>query len=102
MNIKSLWELILFDDDFTYPNYHSQTVIVQDCWRAKDRTAEQNAVRELLRKMNFEIHELPNNRENTDFCGEKVVSYCHYCLEGLKLGGADATHLAGLLFNCDL
>ncbi|MBQ9321221.1 MAG: hypothetical protein IJ239_02515 [Eubacterium sp.] len=27
-----------------------------------------------------------------------VVCYCHYCLEGLLLGGADGKHLAQLLF----
>ena len=30
--------------------------------------------------------------------GQPVVCYCHYCLEGLKLGGADATPLVSLLF----
>lgn len=145
--IKSIWELILSDESFAYPDYHGQAVIVQDCWRAKDRIKEQDTVRELLRKMNFEIRELPENRKNTDFCGvsvyrpapkrnlelaprrfvenaegkfiphtkaeqtalmqnyckrfngEKVVAYCHYCLEGLELGGADAKHLASLLFE---
>ena len=29
---------------------------------------------------------------------QPVVCYCHYCLEGLKLGGAEAYHIAGLLF----
>jgi hypothetical protein len=33
------------------------------------------------------------------FGGEKVVCYCHYCLEGLLMGGADAVHLAELLFG---
>lgn len=37
-----------------------------------------------------------------DYCQqfgrEKVVCYCHYCLDGLLLGGADAKHLAQLLF----
>ena len=37
-----------------------------------------------------------------DYClklsDQPVVCYCHYCLEGLKLGGADAKHLAELLF----
>ena len=36
------------------------------------------------------------------YCGQfltdKVVCYCHYCLEGLKMGGSDAVHLAQLLF----
>ncbi len=29
---------------------------------------------------------------------EKIVAYCHYCVRGLKLGGAKAYHLAELLF----
>lgn len=33
------------------------------------------------------------------FGDRKVVCYCHYCLEGLELGGADAFHLAYLLFG---
>ena len=149
VNIKSVWELIISDEGFAYPDYQGQTVIVQDCWRAKDRAEEQDAVRELLRKMNFVIREQPENRENTDFCGVsvyrpapkrnlemaphrfvekaagkfvphakeeqealmrehckvfetgKVVSYCHYCQEGLELGGADAKHLASLLFEAN-
>jgi len=36
------------------------------------------------------------------YCGrlstKKVVCYCHYCLEGLKMGKTDASHLAHLLF----
>ena len=32
------------------------------------------------------------------FGSEKVVCYCHYCYEGLQAGGADAAHLAQMLF----
>ncbi len=149
VRLKSIWELILSDAEFPYPDYGGGAVTVQDCWRARDRAEEQNTVRELLRRMRFEIRELPDNRENTDFCGvslyrpspkrnlemapkrfvtnaagkfiphskeeqtdlmrkycrrlngEKVAAYCHYCLEGLLLGGADARHLAALLFERD-
>lgn len=147
VNIKSIWELILSDEDFAYPDYHGQTITLQDCWRAKDRAEEQEAVRKLLQKMNFDVRELPENRMNTDFCGisvyrpapkrnlemaphrfvenaagkfiphtkeqqislmqeyckqfttEKVVAYCHYCVEGLELGGVDVKHLGSLLFE---
>lgn len=38
-----------------------------------------------------------------DYCAqiktEKIAAYCHYCLRGLKLGGAKAFHLAELLFE---
>lgn len=30
---------------------------------------------------------------------DKVVAYCHYCLEGLLLGGKNARHLGQLLFR---
>lgn len=30
---------------------------------------------------------------------DEVVCYCHYCLEGLQLGGANALHLAQLVFD---
>ena len=29
----------------------------------------------------------------------KVICYCHYCLEGLQIGGVDGLHLAQLLFQ---
>lgn len=147
VNVRSIWELILSDERFAYPDHRGQSIFVQDCWRAKDRRSEQDAVRAILRKMNFEVLELPDSREQTDFCGvstyrpspkrnlelaprrfvenaagkfiprtkeeqvalmraycerfhgEPVAAYCHYCVEGLELGGARARHLAALLFE---
>ena len=144
---ESIWEFILGDKSFKYPNFGGEKVTIQDCWRSKENLAEQEAARELLRKMNFEIVELPENHEQTKFCGvslyqpqvprnpklaprrflhgaqglfrehtpeqkkllmkehcaqiqtEKIVAYCHYCVRGLKLGGAKAYHLAELLFK---
>jgi len=66
---QSLWELILEDENFKYPNYGGEKITVQDCWRQKENFSEQNAVRELLRRMNFEIVELEENFERTKFCG---------------------------------
>lgn len=33
------------------------------------------------------------------FGSDKVICYCHYCLEGLRIGGADAIHLAEMIFG---
>lgn len=66
---ESIWELILSDENFSYPNYHGEEITVQDCWRSKENFAEQEAVRELLRRMNFKIVELPENHKRTKFCG---------------------------------
>lgn len=146
VRVHSLWELIDADAAFPFPDYGGRRMAVQDCWRARDRAAEQDAVRSLLHKMHIEPVELPDNREHTDFCGlslyrpqpprnpklaprhyvdgaqgkfiphtaeeqlalmreycgrieaDAVACYCHYCLEGLLAGGANARHLAQLLF----
>lgn len=66
---ESLWELILEDENFRCPDYGGEKITVQDCWRQKENRAEQNAVRELLRRMNFQIVELEENFERTNFCG---------------------------------
>ena len=149
VNVRSLWELILSDESFAYPDFHKQTVLVQDCWRSRERLAEQAAVRDLLKRMNFQVQEMPENHGRTEFCGislyrpapvrniklapkrfvenaagkfndctaaeqkklmvdycrpfqgKRIVDYCHYCQEGLELGGADAIHLAALLFGSE-
>ena len=69
IHCESIWELILSDDKFPYPNHGGEKISVQDCWRSKENFAEQAAVREILRRMNFEVVELPENHERTKFCG---------------------------------
>ena len=146
VEVHSLWELLDGDEAFPLPDYTGLSVTVQDCWRARDRKEEQDAVRSLLKKMNVVFQEAAENREQTEFCGvslyrpqpprnpklapkhyvegavgkflphtkeeqeqlmgeycagfqtETVVCYCHYCLEGLRLGAVDALHMADLLF----
>lgn len=66
---QSLWEFILEDKNFKYPDFHGEKITIQDCWRQKENRAEQNAVRKILKKMNVEIVELEENFERTNFCG---------------------------------
>ena len=66
---ESIWELILADKSFKYPNFGGEKVTIQDCWRSKENLAEQKDVREILRRMNFEIVELEENFSRTKFCG---------------------------------
>ena len=66
---ESIWELILSDENFSYPNHRGEAITVQDCWRSKENFAEQEAVREILRRMNFEVVELEENHAQTKFCG---------------------------------
>lgn len=147
VKVASVWELILADESFIYPDYCHVKATIQDCWRSNERISEQKAVRQLLQKMNIDIVELPNNYDKTDFCGaslyrpqplrnpkiaphhyvekaqgkflphtaeeqkkimeeyckqfstQLIVCYCHYCLEGLLLGGVNGKHIAELLFG---
>lgn len=69
---RSLWEYILEDDRFVFPDLRGEEIYVQDCWRAKDRREEQEAVREILRRMNIKVLELDENFEKTDFCGNSL------------------------------
>lgn len=65
---QSLYEYLL-DTDFIWPDYHGETMIVQDCWRTRDNISIQNAVREALKRMNIQIIETDNNREKSEYCG---------------------------------
>lgn len=65
----SLWELILSDQEFVFPDYAHEKMTLQDCWRAHDNRAEQDAVRALMRKMNIDIVEQDENFDKTQFCG---------------------------------
>ncbi len=69
IKLLSLWELILDDADFPFPDYHHEEMTIQDCWRSYDNRNEQEAVRSLLMKMNIDTVELEENYEKTQFCG---------------------------------
>lgn len=75
-SIISVFELIDQDPTFEFPDYGGEAMAIQDCWIAKDQTAVQDAVRSLMRKMNIEIVELPDNREKTRFCGPNLLQPC--------------------------
>ena len=71
--VVSIWELIVQDAQFPFPNYHGEAITLQDCWRAYDKRSEQEAVRELMSKMNIQIVELPENYDETRFCGTSIL-----------------------------
>ena len=76
IQVESVWEAVLADASFPYPNYRKKELAVQDCWRSYDNRAEQKAVRSLLEKMNIQPVELPNNFEKADFCGTTLYAPC--------------------------
>ncbi len=69
INIKSIWEYIDDDEDFVFPDYHGQKMIIQDCWRDRDQKDVHIAVRNLLKKLNIEAVEIEASKEKANFCG---------------------------------
>lgn len=90
--VLSIWEILAKDEKFPFPDYHGEEIALQDCWRAYDKRSEQDAVRELMRKMNIRVVELPENYEQTRFCGTTVLEIppAYYGKYGPKRFGDDA------------
>lgn len=72
LHAVSLWELIDRDPDFRFPDYGGMTVTLQDCWRSREQSAEQEAVRRLLERMNIVFLETAENRAQSEFCGSTL------------------------------
>ncbi len=68
--VVSLAEWLDSLKDFVFPDYHGERITLQDCYRAKGRAGELLAVRSVLKKMNFEVVELPQEEETVNFDGD--------------------------------
>lgn len=51
------------------PDYRGLRVSLQDCWRDREHPKIHQAVRSLLDKMGVTIHEIPESREQANYCG---------------------------------
>ncbi len=68
-DVLSLYEYILSDQHFPFVDHHGEHITIQDCFRTRENTSLQNAVRECLKRMNFTIVELDDNRDQSKYCG---------------------------------
>lgn len=69
VNNISIYEYLLTDKNFPWPNYNGEKITVQDCYRAVGKPNTQHAIRECLLKMNFTPIEIEENFEKTKFDG---------------------------------
>ncbi|MBQ6217229.1 MAG: hypothetical protein IJK53_07570 [Erysipelotrichaceae bacterium] len=65
----SIYEYLLEDKDFKWPDYHGERITVQDCYRSKHKPEMQKAIRECLKRMNMVPVEIEENYEKTMFDG---------------------------------
>lgn len=70
----SVFELLAGDAALELPNFHGERMAIQDCWRSRGRHAQQEAVRELMRRMNVDVVELHENRDKSRFCGTTLLA----------------------------
>jgi len=70
----SLYEFLLQDPDFPWPDLQGERITVQDCFRARDHRNEQEAIREMLKRMNAVPVELEDNYEKCTFDGVWLFS----------------------------
>lgn len=120
----SLWEIIDNLDNFPFPDYNGLQMSVHDACPVRGKPIVHKAVRNLLKKMNIEVIEVPEHGTRSICCGdnlypscdlekidsfmkkraesmpcENVVVYCVSCIKSMYVGGKTPRHLVDLLFN---
>ena len=69
VRIKSVYEYLLEDPGFPWPDLAREAITLQDCWRKRNDRVIQAAVRACLHRMNVQIVELPDERDRKNYCG---------------------------------
>ena len=67
--MRNLFEYLVEDPDFPWPDYSGLVATVQDCWRDRNHPEIHEAVRAALARMHVEIIEMEENREKVVYCG---------------------------------
>jgi len=122
----SLWEVINSSSSFTFPDYKESAMTIIDACPTRDDERVQNALRELITKMNIILEEPANTRKESTCCGDvyygslptdkvreimtekadempvnEIVVHCVSCIMAVFNGGKSPRYLADLLFNED-
>jgi len=120
----SLWEILANSSTFQFPDYNGLQMTVHDACPIRGKPQVHNAIRMLLKKMNIEIIEAVDNKENSICCGdsfypelsvdeihkqmkkradsmpcENVCVYCVSCIKAMHIGGKNPRYILDLLFN---
>ena len=120
----SLWEILNENSFLDYPDYHESSMSIIDACPTRDEDRVQNAIRDLLLKMNIRLVEPKNTRRESTCCGDfyygsmptikvkelmkekalempvnDIVVHCVSCIMAVCNGGKNPRYLADLLFN---
>ncbi len=120
--VLSLWKVLL-DTGFPFPDYQGKRMSIHDSCHARQRNSSemQDSARLLCRRMNIELVEPENTRDEAGCCGgsaadyetrkamamrraaefseKNVVVYCTGCTRSFSITGVAPRHLLDLLFG---
>ena len=122
----SLWEVLARDSFFPFPDYKGRRMTIIDACPTRDQARVQDAVRELIRRMNITLVEPNFTRGRSTCCGDiywgeiptpdvvmrmekkaaempegEIVVYCVSCVKAMFVGGRRPRYLVDLLFGED-
>ncbi len=122
----SLWELLMNDDDFHFPDYHSKEMTIIDACPTRDQDRIHNAVRTVLERMNISVIEPSRTKRRSTCCGDTfygkrsideverqmkmkaesmpiddIIVYCVSCCKSMFTGGKRPKYLIDLIFSED-
>ena len=122
----SLWELLVENEAFVFPDYKSQRMTIIDACPTRDQDRIHDAVRALAGKMNISVVEPAKTRRKGTCCGdtfygmlstdqvigkmkakavempeEDIIVYCVTCSKSMFIGEKRPRYLIDLLFSED-
>jgi Fe-S oxidoreductase len=122
----SLWELLLENEAFVFPNYGSQHMTIIDACPTRDQDRIHNAVRAVAEKMNIAVVEPAKTKRKGTCCGDiyygnkptefviskmkekaaempemDIIVYCVTCSKSMFIGKRQPRYLIDLLFEED-
>ena len=69
VQMVSLYDHLLEDEDFPWPDFSGRTLTLQDCYRTRHDARLQAAIRACLDRMHITYLEMPEHHGRTRFCG---------------------------------
>src|ERR1035437_6812445 len=66
----SLWELLADSETFEFPDYKGQAMTILDACPSREKPANHEAIRKIIKRMNIRIVEPLNTRTKSTCCGD--------------------------------
>lgn len=120
----TFWDIVVQNGDFPYPQYSKMEITVHDSCPMREKPDTREAIRTILRKMDFKVIEAKHHGDDSMCCGysiadqltkeelhlrmkeradalpvETVCVYCTGCMNAMAIGEKNPVHLIELMFK---